>query len=85
MVFSLAGFLGAIIGTILGVANFVLVVGFVEARLRALDRSETAAQREEFEAKISVMRRLILGIDVFVFGALGYWLGAKFLGPVLGE
>ena len=85
MLISLGGFLGAIAGTILGVANFVMVVGFVEQRLRALDKSETAAERQEFEGKISVMRRLILGIDIFVFGGLGYWLGTMVLGPVLGE
>jgi hypothetical protein len=82
---SLGGFVGAVVGTVIGVVNYVMVVPFVEQRLRALDKSETAAQRQEFEDKISVMRRLILGIDVFMFGGLGYWLGARFLGPVLGE
>jgi hypothetical protein len=82
---SLGGFLGAIIGTILAVANYVVVVGIVEQRLRALDKSESAAERQEFEQKISVMRRLILGIDIVVFGGLGYWLGAQFLGAMLGE
>jgi hypothetical protein len=85
MEISLGGLLGAVAGTAIGAANYVMVVPFVAQRLRALDKSETAAQREEFEAKISVMRRLILGIDVFVFGGLGYWLGTRFLGPVLGE
>ena len=84
MELSLAGFLSAIAGTAIGVANYVVVVPFVEQRLRALDKSETAAEREEFESKISVMRRLVLGIDVFTFGGLGYWLGARFLGPALG-
>ena len=82
---SLGGFIGAIAGTAIGVVNYVMVVPLVEQRLRALDKSETAAQRQEFEDKISVMRRLILGIDVFMFGGLGYWLGMRFLGPVLGE
>ena len=85
MLISLGGFLGAIAGTIIGVVNYVMVVPFVEQRLRALDKSATAAERQEFEGKISVMRRLILGIDVFTFGGLGYWLGMRFLGPVLGE
>jgi hypothetical protein len=85
MELSLAGFLGAVVGTAIGVANYVVVVPFVEARLRALDKSANAAERQEFEGKISVMRRLILGIDVFTFGGLGYWLGAKLLGPMLGE
>ena len=82
---SLAGFLGAIAGTALGAINYVMMVPLIEQRLRALDKLEAASQREEFEAKLSVMRRLILGIDVFVFGGLGYWLGTRFLGPVLGE
>jgi hypothetical protein len=84
MLISLGGFIGAIVGTVIGVANYVMLVPLVEQRLRALDKSATAAEREEFEGKISVMRRLILGIDVFTFGALGYWLGMTFLGPVLG-
>ena len=84
MLISLGGFIGAIVGTVIGVVNYVMVVPLVEQRLRALDKSATAAEREEFEGKISVMRRLILGIDVFTFGGLGYWLGMTFLGPVLG-
>ena len=85
MELSLGGFIGAIIGTVIGVVNYMMVVPFVEQRLRALDKSATAAERQEFEGKISVMRRLILGIDVFTFGGLGYWLGMRFLGPLLGE
>lgn len=84
MELSLAGFLSAVAGTAIGVANYIVVVPFVEQRLRALDKSETAAEREEFGTKISVMRRLVLGIDIFTFGGLGYWLGARFLGPALG-
>jgi hypothetical protein len=75
MELSLAGLLGALIGTVLGVINFAVIVGFVEGRLRALDKSEPGAEREEFERKISIMRRTILGIDIFVFAGLGYWLG----------
>ena len=85
MELSLGGFVGAIVGTVSGVANYAMVVPFVVQRLRALDKSATAAERQEFEGKISVMRRLILGIDVFTFGGLGYWLGMRFLGPLLGE
>jgi len=43
--------------------------------LRKLDRSQTSAEREEFERKLSLLRRLVLGIDIVVFAALGYWLG----------
>jgi hypothetical protein len=82
---SVGGFLGAIAGTVLGAINYVMMVPLIEQRLRALDKSETASQREELETKISLMRRLILGIEVLTLGGLGYWLGQKFLGPVLGE
>ena len=81
---SLGGFIGAIVGTALGAMNYVIVVPLLEQRLRALDKSETAAEREEFESKISLMRRLILGIEVLTLGGLGYWLGMRFLGPALG-
>jgi hypothetical protein len=81
---SVGGFLGAIAGTVLGAID-VMMVPLIEQRLRALDKSETASQREELETKISLMRRLILGIEVLTLGGLGYWLGQKFLGPVLGE
>jgi hypothetical protein len=80
MELSLAGLLGAFLGTVLGVINYAVIVGFVEHRLRALDASQTPGEREEFERKISVMRRTILGIDVVVFASVGYWLGKTFGG-----
>jgi hypothetical protein len=75
MELSLGGLVGAVVGTGLGAINYVVIVGFVEKRLRALDKSETAAEREEFERKISMMRRLILGIDIVVLACVGYWAG----------
>ena len=75
MELPLAGMLGALIGIVLAAVNYVVIVGFVEARLRALDKSQTAAERAEFEGKISLMRRLILAIDIAVFACVGYWFG----------
>ena len=80
MELSLAGLVGALVGTVLGVINFAVIVGFVEGRLRALDKSDTTAEREEFERKISIMRRTILAIDIFVFAGVGYWLGKTIAG-----
>jgi hypothetical protein len=75
MELSLAGLIGAFVGTVLGVINYAVIVGFVESRLRALDKSAPGTEQEEFERKISIMRRTILGIDIFVFAGLGYWFG----------
>jgi hypothetical protein len=75
MELSLAGLLGAFVGTVLGVINYAVIVGFVERRLRALDTSQTPAERAEFERKISILRRTVLGIDIVVFAAIGYWFG----------
>ena len=36
----------------------------------------TLEQRQAFEDKLSVMRRLILGADIAILAAAGYWLGA---------
>ena len=72
---SLAGWIGAFVGAVLGVINYAVVVSFVEKRLRALDKSQTPEERAEFERKVSLMRRLILGIEITAFAAIGYWFG----------
>jgi len=73
--YSLPGFIGAFVGVVIGVINYGVVVAVVEDRLRKLDRSQTPAEREEFSRKLSLLRRLVLGIDIVVFAALGYWFG----------
>ena len=75
MELPLAGLIGAMIGTVLGAINYAVLVGFVVGRLRVLDTSQTAEERAAFEEKISVMRRLILGLDIVVFAGIGYWIG----------
>jgi hypothetical protein len=74
MDYSLPGLLGAVAGTAVGVVNYALTVPLVQRALRARDTSATAAEREAFEGKLSLMRRLILGLDVLGFAAIGYWL-----------
>jgi hypothetical protein len=75
MLFPVAGFIGAFVGVVIGVVNYVIAVPIVEASLRRLDRSQTAVEREDFERRISLMRRLVLGIDIVFFSAVGYWIG----------
>ena len=75
MDYSLPGFIGAFVGVVIGVINYGVIVATLEKRLRRLDNSQTAAEREEFERKLSVMRRMVLGADIVAFAAVGYWFG----------
>ncbi len=75
MEYSLPGFIGAFVGVVIGVINFGVIISIVQGRLRKLDRSQTSAERDEFERKLSLMRRIVLGIDIVVFSAIGYWIG----------
>ena len=75
MELSLPGLLGAMLGTVIGVINYAVIIRIVEPRLRALDKSQSREELDEFERKISLMRRIILAIEVLVFAALGYYAG----------
>ncbi|MFL5049348.1 MAG: hypothetical protein ACJ8D4_04495 [Xanthobacteraceae bacterium] len=75
MEYSLPGFIGGFVGVVIGVINYGVVISVAEGRLRKLDRSQTSEEREAFERKLSLMRRLVLGIDIAAFAALGYWFG----------
>ena len=75
MDYSLPGFIGAFVGVVIGVINYGVVIAIVEAKLRKLDRSQTREERDEFERKISLMRRIVLAIDIVAFSVVGYWFG----------
>jgi hypothetical protein len=77
---SLAGLLGAIAGTVLAAVNYSLVIGFVQASLRAHDRSQTPQERATFEGKLALLRRIVLALDILFFGGIGYWLGVLIAG-----
>jgi hypothetical protein len=76
---SPSGLLGAMLGTIIGVLNYVVFLRVLVPRLRALDKSQSREEREEFERKMSLMRRIILAADVVLFAAVGYYAG-RFIG-----
>lgn len=75
MEFSLPALIGLAIGTVVGAINYAFLIGVVERALRAHDTSQTQAERETFESKISLMRRLVLGTDILLFGGIGYVAG----------
>jgi hypothetical protein len=75
MEFSLPGLIGAFVGTVLGVINYGVPIAVMERRLRTLDNSRTRDEREEFEHKLSLMRRIVLGTYIVLFAGIGYWFG----------
>ena len=80
MELSLPAWLGALCGMIVAVAIYVPGIRIVERRLRAASESETRGQRSAFEDKLSVTRRVILGMDIAVLAVAGYWIGNMLAG-----
>jgi hypothetical protein len=76
MEFSLPAWLGGLAGTIVAVAVYMPAIRIVERRLRAKSGPQTLEQRAAFEDKLSLMRRLILGIDIAILAIVGYWIGS---------
>jgi hypothetical protein len=79
MEFSLPAWLGALAGTVVAVAIYIPGIRIVERRLRAQAAPKSLEERTAFEDRLSVMRRIILGIDIALLATLGYWLG-NFIG-----
>ena len=73
---SLAGLIGAMVGTAVAAVVYHLFVGVIERAVRA--RQQSSEQQEPAELSLSIVRRAVLMIDLFAFAALGYWLGQMF-------
>jgi len=84
MELSLPAWLGALCGMIVAVAIYVPGIRIVERRLRAASKPETIEQRSAFEDKLSVMRRVLLGLDIAVLAVAGYWIGNMLAGTLGG-
>jgi hypothetical protein len=74
MEYSLPAWLGGLAGTIVAVALYVPAIRMVDRRLRA-GAPTTIEARAAFEEKLSVMRRVILGIAIAALATAGYWIG----------
>ena len=83
MELSLPAWLGALCGMIVAAAIYVPGIRIIERRLRAANVPETLEQRSAFEDKLSVMRRVLLGLAIAVLAVAGYWIG-NMLGGTLG-
>jgi hypothetical protein len=84
MELSLPAWFGGLAGTIVAVAIYIPAIRVVERRLRRQAGPQTLEQRAAFEDKLSVVRRLVLGIDIAVLAAAGYWIGNAIGGGMRG-
>ena len=72
---SLAGLIGAVIGTVVAGVNYHLYIGVLERWMRQREQTQTAEERDTTDVKLSLVRRIVLTVDLFAFAAVGYWIG----------
>ena len=77
MEYSLPAWLGGLIGTVIAVAIYIPGIRIIERRLRAQNGPQTLEQRNAFDEKMSIARRVILGIAVALIATIGYMIGNK--------
>jgi len=77
---SLAGLLGAIVGIVVAAFAYGPLIAFVERSFRPRDASASPQEREAFEQERSLLRRVVLAVDILVLSGIGYWLGATIAG-----
>jgi hypothetical protein len=70
---SLAGLIGAILGTVVAAVVYHLFIDRLESVVQA--RIQATPAEERGDLSLSVVRRIALTVDLAVFVALGYWLG----------
>jgi hypothetical protein len=75
MDYSVAGLIGSALAIVAGMTSYFLTVPVIEKSLRKIGPKDTPEQREDLEFKLGVMRRLILTLDIVVFGLIGYFAG----------
>ena len=80
MEYSLPAWLGALVGAVIAVVLYVPAIRIVDRHLRAQGAPAAAEQREDFESRIALVRRSLLGIDIAILATLGYWVGKAFGG-----
>jgi hypothetical protein len=77
---SFWGQIGALVGAVLGYVNFRVIIAIIEPRLRALDRSPTTEERNAFERKMALFRRILFVLEIAIMAGVGYFVGTMFGG-----
>jgi hypothetical protein len=73
MELSLAGLIGAVLGTAVSAVIYGPLVGAIEEALRK--RWASGEDRATFAQEIGLLRRGVLAADMLLCAGIGYWIG----------
>jgi hypothetical protein len=74
---SLAGLLGAIAGTFLAAVVYHVFIDGLDREMRRRAGPQSLEARASLEVTLSLLRRLVLIVDLLIFAAAGYWIGHR--------
>ncbi len=79
---SLAGLIGAMIGTIVAALAYGVVVSTIERKLlaRRLQPAEKPTEDRDAPQNLALLRRGVLALDILIFAGVGYWIGHRIAG-----
>ena len=77
---SWAGPLGALIGFGLGLLEYRLMSAVVIGALRRTDRSETQAEKDDYERRIRILRAVLVVMTIGLMPILGFVIGRTVFG-----
>ena len=77
---SWAGPLGALIGFGLGLLEYRLMSAVVIGALRRTDRSQTQAEKDDYERRIRILRRALMVMTIGFMPVLGFVIGRALFG-----
>ena len=77
---SWAGPLGALIGLGLGLLEYRLMSAVVIGALQRTDRSETEAEKDDYERRIRILRAVLVVMTIGLMPILGFVIGRTLFG-----
>jgi hypothetical protein len=75
-----AGLVGALIGFGLGLLEYRLISAVVIGALRRTDRSETKAEKDDYERRIRILRAVLVVMTIGLMPTLGFVIGRTVFG-----
>jgi len=77
---SLAGLLGAVLGTFMAGMIYGPLVAAMERRVHRPSQSQPQQDRATLAQEIALLRRGVLAADLLLCAGIGYWIGQRIAG-----